>query len=81
MANAAWTDGRESGTGQDTPKVCVHVPPRRPLRNPGHCGTLSRPVPLSRTVHLWEADGQPHLFIARPWTFPMPALNQPRGAP
>ena len=30
MANAAWTDGRESGTGQDTPKVCVHVPPRRP---------------------------------------------------
>jgi hypothetical protein len=43
-------DGRESGTGQDTPKVCVRVPPRFPLRPTGHARTLSRPVPLSRIL-------------------------------
>jgi hypothetical protein len=48
MASDTGTDGRVSGTGQDTPKVCVHVPPRFPLRPTGHAGTLSRPVPLSR---------------------------------
>jgi AAA domain/Bifunctional DNA primase/polymerase, N-terminal len=48
MANATRTDGRVSGTGQDTPTVCVHVPPRFPLRPSGQCGTMSCPVPLSR---------------------------------
>jgi hypothetical protein len=47
MANATWTDGRESGTGQDTPKVCVLSRPASTLRRAGHAGTLSRPVPLS----------------------------------
>jgi len=32
MARAARTEGRESGTGQDTLKVCVHVPLRFPPR-------------------------------------------------
>jgi hypothetical protein len=41
-------NGRESGTGQDTPTVYVHVPPRFPLRLAGHSVTMSRPVPLSR---------------------------------
>jgi hypothetical protein len=50
MASPTGTEGRESGTGQDTPKVCVHVPPRFPLRPTGHDGTLSRPVPLSRIL-------------------------------
>jgi hypothetical protein len=49
MANATWTDGRESGTGQDTPKVCVLSRPASTLRRAGHAGTLSRPVPLSRS--------------------------------
>jgi hypothetical protein len=48
MSKTTGTNGRESGTGQDTPKVCVHVPPRIPLRPTGQGGTLSRPVPLSR---------------------------------
>ena len=62
MASATRTDGRESGTGQDTPKVCVHVPPRFPLRLAGHGGTLSRPVPLSRMGHPgWPAVGAPRL--------------------
>jgi hypothetical protein len=51
MASATGTDRRQSGTGQDTPKVCVHVPPRTPLRPSGHGGTLSRPAPLSRSGH------------------------------
>jgi hypothetical protein len=45
MAKITRTTGRGSGTGQDTPTVCVHVPPRFPLRQAGHSGTLSRPVP------------------------------------
>ena len=48
MDNGGADNGRESGTGQDTPKVCVHVPPRFPLRLAGHRVTMSRPVPLSR---------------------------------
>jgi hypothetical protein len=48
MDNGGTNYGRESGTGQDTPKVCVHVPPRFPLRLAGHSVTMSRPVPLSR---------------------------------
>ncbi len=67
MPNTTGTDGRESGTGQDTPKVCVHVPPRRPLRHAGHGGTLSCPVPLSRNTALWKADTQPPLLIAPLW--------------
>jgi hypothetical protein len=32
------------------------VPPRFPLRPEGHCGTLSRPVPVSRIIRpLWPA--------------------------
>jgi hypothetical protein len=56
MASTTGTDGRESGTGQDTPKVCVHVPPRPQLRPVGHWGTLSRPVPLSGRP-AWPAEG------------------------
>ena len=48
MSKNTTDNGRESGTGQDTPTVCVHVPPRFPLRLAGHSGTMSRPVPLSR---------------------------------
>jgi hypothetical protein len=48
MASSTRTDGRESGTGQDTPKVCVLSCPAPPLRPTGHGGTLSRPVPVSR---------------------------------
>jgi hypothetical protein len=59
MANATGTDGRESGTGQDTPKVCVHVPPRCPLRRAGDGGTLSCPVPLSRIGHSAGRAGAP----------------------
>ena len=51
MAKGSGPNARESGTGQDTHKVCVPVPPR-PLRPAGHCGTLSRPVPLSRVGRL-----------------------------
>jgi len=61
MAKASGTNGRESGTGQDTHKVCVPVPPRFPLRPAGHGGTLSRPVPLSR-LGLKE---EPHLLDRR----------------
>jgi hypothetical protein len=61
MASATGTDGRESGTGQDTPTVCVHVPPRFPLRPAGHCGTLSRPVPVSRINPVWPALRAPGL--------------------
>ena len=59
MAKGSGTNGRESGTGQDTHKVCVPVPPRFPLRPAGHGGTLSRPVPLSRPGPLKE---EPHLL-------------------
>jgi hypothetical protein len=60
MANAAGPDGRESGTGQDTPTVCVHVPPRFSLRRAGHGGTLSRPVRMSRIGYpTWPALGAP----------------------
>jgi len=48
MPNATGTDGRVSGTGQDTPKVCVLSCPVFPLRPAGQDGTMSRPVPLSR---------------------------------
>jgi hypothetical protein len=49
-------------TGQDTPKVCVHVPPRFALRPVGHCGTLSCPVPLSRIEYpVWPALGASRL--------------------
>jgi hypothetical protein len=62
MASSTGTDGRESGTGQDTPTVCVHVPPRLPLRPAGQGGTLSRPVPLSRIEYsVWPALGAPRL--------------------
>ena len=50
MSKNTTDTGRESGTGQDTPTVCVHVPPRFPLRRAGHSVTMSRPVPLSRIV-------------------------------
>jgi hypothetical protein len=56
MAKARATDGRESGTGQDTPTVCVHVPSRFRLRLAGHSGTMSRPVPLSR---IWGSPSVP----------------------
>jgi hypothetical protein len=46
MASSLRTDERESGTGQDTAKGCVHVPPRYLLRLAGHSGTMSRHVPL-----------------------------------
>jgi hypothetical protein len=59
MAKTSGTEGRESGTGQDTHKVCVPVPPRTPPRTDGHGGTLSRPVPLSRIGRL---SGEPHLL-------------------
>jgi hypothetical protein len=55
MAKATGADGRQSGTGQDTPLGCVHVPPRFPLRRAGHGVTLSRPVPLSRIACPWKA--------------------------
>jgi hypothetical protein len=48
MDNGGMDNGRESGTGPDTPTVCVHVPPRLPLRLAGHSVTMSRPVLLSR---------------------------------
>ena len=48
MSKNTTDTGRESGTGQDTPTVCVHVPPRFPVRRAGHSVTMSRPVPLSR---------------------------------
>jgi hypothetical protein len=48
MSRNTTDTGRESGTGQDTPTGCVHVPPRCPLRLAGHSVTMSRPVPLSR---------------------------------
>jgi hypothetical protein len=57
MAKADRTNGQESGTGQDTPKVCVRVPLGFLLHQAGHGGTLSRPVPLSRRRSL---KGQPH---------------------
>ena len=44
MANATCTDGRVSGTGQDTPKMCVLSRPASPLRQrdmAGHCPVLS----------------------------------------
>jgi hypothetical protein len=62
MAKGRRTNGRESGTGQDTHKVCVPVPLPFPLRPAGQGGTLSRPVPLSRT---WWLEGQPPP-LARP---------------
>ena len=48
MAKGSGPNARESGTGQDTHKVCVPVPLPSPLRPAGHGGTLSRPVPSSR---------------------------------
>ncbi len=46
------------GIGQDTPQVCLRVPPRRPLCPAGHGGTLSRPVPLSRVGRpAWGGQG------------------------
>jgi hypothetical protein len=56
MDNGGTNYGRESGTGQDTPKVCVHVSPRFPLRLAGHSVTMSRPVPLSR---IWSSPSVP----------------------
>ena len=50
MNNGGTDNGRESGTGQETPTVCVHVPPRFLLCLADHCVTVSRPVPLSRIV-------------------------------
>jgi len=48
MDNGGTDNRRKSGTGQDTPTVCVHVPPRFQLRLAGHSVTMSGPVPLSR---------------------------------
>lgn len=48
MHNDGTDNGRESGTGQDTPMVCVHVPPRLQLHLEGHRVTMSRPVSLFR---------------------------------
>lgn len=74
MVNDAGTDGRESGTGQDTPKVCVHVPPCFLLRPAGHAGTLSRRVPLSRIGHFGSWPWVPPAWLA------LGVLNQ-HGSP
>jgi hypothetical protein len=77
MPEGIRTDKRESGTGQDTHKVCVPVPLPSPLRLAGHGGTLSRPVPLSRfgrpkeEPHLLDRPSRPprfysHLVFFRP---------------
>jgi hypothetical protein len=67
MAKNSRANGRESGTGQDTHKVCVPVPLPSPLRPAGHRGTLSRPVPLSRT---WWLEGQPQRLLRPPRAVP-----------
>jgi hypothetical protein len=48
MDDRGTDNRRESGTGQDTPTVCVHVRHRSPIRLTGHSATMSRPVLLSR---------------------------------
>jgi hypothetical protein len=56
MVDPTGTERRESGTGQDTPKVCVLSRPAYPLRPAGLGGTLSHPVPLSRIEYaVWPA--------------------------
>ena len=71
MAKGTWADKRESGTGQDTPKVCVPVPPRFPIRPAGHSGTLSRHVPLS---HIGWLRGHPQPSVR--WSLTVPTCSR-----
>jgi hypothetical protein len=66
--------GRESGTGQDTLKWCVHVPPRFPATPSGHGRTLSRPVPLSRIGCSWLRR-YTCLLDRPPWLLALGVLN------
>jgi hypothetical protein len=52
MASHSRTGGRGSGTGQDTPKVCVHVPPQLPATP---VGTWRDIVPSGPAVPHWVA--------------------------
>jgi hypothetical protein len=66
MVDGGMDNGRESGTGRDTPTVCVHVPHRFPMPFAGHSVTMSRPVPLSRTEYpVWQALAVPALPALR----------------
>ena len=55
MAKTIRIDGRESGTGQDTPLGVCPCPAPLPLRLSGRAVTLSRAVPLSRIACSWKA--------------------------
>jgi hypothetical protein len=70
MAKGIGAHKRKSGTGQDTYKMFVPVPSRFPLRPTGRCGTLSRPVPLSRIGWL---RGHPKPLIY--WSLAIPSYS------